>query len=402
VTTTPPTFNSSIDLAMSDQRPLIRLASVSKRFIVAGSRTPFLAVDRVSLDIAAGERFGIIGSSGAGKSTLLRLINLLETPDAGSVEIDGRDLTRLSRRDLREARAGIGMIFQQFNLLQNATVYDNVAFPLTIRRPRLSRADQRARVEECLKIVGLTSKLDSYPAQLSGGQKQRVAIARALATRPAVMLCDEPTSALDSETTRSVLDILADINDRLGVTLVVVTHELAVARRLCERVAVMTDGRIVEDIRIEADGDRLETAIARANRGGGEADDSDASTKAAGSDRDEAERKPARRRAGGLPMPGRTAATAVGEFGSANAASRLASAGAHWNCLFPASSNGLRGTSAGAIALPVRRAGGLPMPGKFAPKARAMLSRNVAAVRSEAASRAPVDSLAEQDEAVHV
>ncbi len=251
---------------MAELTPFIRLESVSKRFPNGDRRGTFTAVDDVSLDIRAGERFGIIGSSGAGKSSLLRLINLLEKPDAGSVHVGGKDLTRLSREELRTARSGIGMIFQQFNLLQNATVHDNVAFPLTLRRPRLSRSRIDARVEECLAEVGLTDKLASYPARLSGGQKQRVAIARALATRPAVMLCDEPTSALDSETTRSVLAILADINRRLGVTLVVVTHELAVARTLCERVAVMAGGRIVEDIALDHSGDRLDTAIARANR----------------------------------------------------------------------------------------------------------------------------------------
>jgi D-methionine transport system ATP-binding protein len=335
---------------MSHPSPLIRLASVSKRFPGAGGADAFVAVDRVSLDIDAGERFGIIGSSGAGKSTLLRLINLLETPDTGSVEIDGQDLTRLSRRDLRAARAGIGMIFQQFNLLQNATVYDNVAFPLTIRRPRLSRADQRARVDECLKIVGLASKLDSYPAQLSGGQKQRVAIARALATRPAVMLCDEPTSALDSETTRSVLDILADINGRLGVTLVVVTHELAVARSLCQRVAVMADGRIVEDIAIERGGDRLETAIARANRGGADPSPIQA---------------PTPRRVGGLPLPAKAAAPDAAETFFATAEARAAAAGTGWVCQFPVASDDLL-TVDGTAPRP-RRAGGLPLPGRFAP-----------------------------------
>ena len=281
----------------ADSVPLIALDHVSKRYAGTRGEADFVAVDGVSLRIGAGERFGIIGSSGAGKSTLLRLINLLEKPDAGAVRIAGRDLTRLSRADLRGARAGIGMIFQQFNLLQNATVRDNVAFPLTIGRPRLSRADQRARVDECLQVVGLGDKVDRYPAQLSGGQKQRVAIARALATRPAVMLCDEPTSALDSETTRSVLGILADINARLGVTLVVVTHELAVARQLCERVAVMADGRIVEDIRIDANDDRLETAIARANRGAARHE------AAAASSRSQAVATPSRRRLDGPSAP---------------------------------------------------------------------------------------------------
>lgn len=290
---------------MSHTTPLIRLESVSKRFARPDSRDTFTAVDDVSLQIGAGERFGIIGSSGAGKSSLLRLINLLERPDAGRIHVAGKELTRLSRAELRAARGGIGMIFQQFNLLQNATVFDNVAFPLTIRRPRLSRAEIRKRVEECLNEVGLTDKLASHPAHLSGGQKQRVAIARALATRPAVMLCDEPTSALDSETTRSVLAILADINRRHGVTLVIVTHELAVARALCERVAVMAAGRIVEDIVLAEAGDRLETAIARANRG--EVFQQLLASPPPIASQARPTPAPERRRVGGLPMPGGTA-----------------------------------------------------------------------------------------------
>lgn len=295
---------------MIDAPPLIRLESVSKRFPLADRHDTFQAVDDVSLAIGAGERFGIIGTSGAGKSTLLRLINLLERPDAGRVEVGGRDLTRLSRTGLRTARRGIGMIFQQFNLLQNATVFDNVAFPLTLQRPKSSSADIHARVEACLGEVGLTGKRESYPAQLSGGQKQRVAIARALATRPAVMLCDEPTSALDSETTRSVLEILADINRRLDVTLVIVTHELSVARALCERVAVMAEGRIVETLAMDRDGDRLETAIARANHGAAPAE-APLATPARPRVVEASDAvlfpTPARRRVGGLPLPRKAA-----------------------------------------------------------------------------------------------
>lgn len=292
---------------MSSVDPLIRLEAVSKRFPRAGSRESFRAVDEVTLDIGAGERFGIIGSSGAGKSSLLRLINLLERPDEGRIHVAGRELMRLSRSQLRAARSGIGMIFQQFNLLQNATVFDNVAFPLMVRRPRLSSAQIRSRVGECLEEVGLTEKVAAYPAHLSGGQKQRVAIARALATRPAVMLCDEPTSALDSETTRSVLAILADINRRHGVTLVVVTHELSVAQTLCERVAVMAHGRVVEDIVLGRSGDRLQTAIARANRGevlpSGDTP-AEASGGVVARARTAAHQQ---RRVGGLPMPARSA-----------------------------------------------------------------------------------------------
>ncbi|KAF1021207.1 MAG: Methionine import ATP-binding protein MetN [Paracidovorax wautersii] len=228
----------------SSSTALIQLDAVSKTFALPDGRT-FDAVKSVSLDIEAGHVFGLIGKSGAGKSTLLRLINLLERPDAGHVRVDGRDLTALSKRELRETRQGIGMIFQQFNLLQNATVFDNVAFPLKLHGNR-GQAEIVKRVNECLAIVGLTDKIHSYPAQLSGGQKQRVAIARALASRPKVLLCDEPTSALDTETTRSVLQTLREINDKLGVTIVIVTHELSVVHALCDRVAIVEDGRIAE------------------------------------------------------------------------------------------------------------------------------------------------------------
>lgn len=229
--------------------PLIRLRAVSKSFKLPDGKR-FDAVKNVSLEVRAGDVFGLIGKSGAGKSTLLRLINLLERPDGGEVIVNGRDLTTLAKRELRDARQSIGMIFQQFNLLQNATVFDNVAFPLRIHGKH-SRAEIGARVRECLAIVGLTDKLDSYPAQLSGGQKQRVAIARALAPNPAVLLCDEPTSALDAETTRSVLDTLRDINARFGVTIVIVTHELQVARGLCKHVAVVEAGALAEQFAVD-------------------------------------------------------------------------------------------------------------------------------------------------------
>lgn len=242
------------------QQPLIRLTDVSKSFVTPGGG--FDAVRNVSLAIRAGDTFGIIGKSGAGKSTLLRLINLLETPDAGSVQVAGTELTTLSRKDLRAARQSIGMIFQQFNLLQNETVFENVAFPLRIHR-KAGREGIARRVAECLDIVGLSSKSDSYPAQLSGGQKQRVAIARALASEPAVLLCDEPTSALDPETTRSLLGVLRDINRRLGVTIVIVTHEMAVVRALCRHVAVMDAGRVIEQAEISSAGVDLSSALGR-------------------------------------------------------------------------------------------------------------------------------------------
>jgi len=230
--------------------PLIRIAHASKTFTLPdGGR--FDAVRDVSLDVHHGDIYGLIGKSGAGKSTLLRLFNLLERPDAGAITVDGRELTSLSKRDLRDARRNIGMIFQQFNLLQNATVFDNVAFPLRIHGGQ-STEQIAARVNQCLELVELTGKTDSYPAQLSGGQKQRVAIARALASGPAVLLCDEPTSALDAETTRALLATLRDINRRLGVTIVIVSHELSVLAEICSRVAVIEDGVIAEEFTLNA------------------------------------------------------------------------------------------------------------------------------------------------------
>jgi len=223
---------------------LIRIQHANKSF------GAFHAVRDVSLEVGQGDIFGLIGKSGAGKSTLLRLINLLERPDSGAITVDGRELTSLSKRDLRDARANIGMIFQQFNLLQNATVFDNVAFPLQIHGGQ-TRQQIAARVAACLELVGLVDKTDSYPAQLSGGQKQRVAIARALASKPAVLLCDEPTSALDAETTRALLATLKDIKQRLNVTIVIVSHELGVIGEICNRVAVIENGAIAEQFALD-------------------------------------------------------------------------------------------------------------------------------------------------------
>lgn len=242
-------------------QPVIRLQAVKKSFALPGGAV-FDAVHSLSLDIHAGDIFGLIGKSGAGKSTLLRLINLLERPDAGKVIVAGRDLTQLTRRELRDTRQNIGMIFQQFNLIQNATVADNVAFPLKIHG-RHSRAEIQARVRECLKLVGLEEKAVSYPAQLSGGQKQRVAIARALAPRPQVLLCDEPTSALDSETTRELLQTLRDINEKIGVTIVIVTHELSVVEALCRHVAILEQGQLVEQFEVDGPTADRQTALGR-------------------------------------------------------------------------------------------------------------------------------------------
>ena len=224
---------------------LIRLTGVTKTFPrPSRDREPIVAVDDVSLSIEAGEVCGIIGYSGAGKSTVLRLVNALEAPTSGSVEVDGTDVTRLSERGLRALRADIGMIFQQFNLFDSRTVAGNVAYPLEVaRRPRSEIA---ARVAELLDFVGLSDKARSYPEQLSGGQKQRVGIARALATSPRILLADEATSALDPDTTQEVLALLRRVNRELGVTILVITHEMDVIRSLADRVVVMERGRAIE------------------------------------------------------------------------------------------------------------------------------------------------------------
>ncbi len=236
---------------MNPNTPLIRLERLCKSFELP-DQGRFDALREVSLLVNQGDAMGLIGRSGAGKSTLLRLINLLERPDSGRVFVAGQELTALGKSQLRAARQKIGMIFQQFNLLQNATVFDNVAFPLRIHGGH-SRVDIDRRVRECIEVVGLADKLDVYPAQLSGGQKQRVAIARALAPHPAVLLCDEPTSALDAETTRSVLATLKEINQRLGVTIVIVTHELSVVQALCKQVAVLEQGLLVEQMDLSSE-----------------------------------------------------------------------------------------------------------------------------------------------------
>ncbi len=226
---------------------MIQLTDITKVF--DGAAGQMRALDGVSLTIQTGEVYGIIGESGAGKSTLVRCINLLEHPTSGSVVIDGQDVTGLQGRDLRVLRSDIGMIFQGINLFQQRTVLDNVVFPSTLASAagRISAKDAKARGRELLKLVGLEGKEDSYPSQLSGGQQQRVAIARALMTRPKYLLCDEATSALDTLTTSQVLDLLAQINKELGVTIVLITHSLAVARRICGRIAVMEAGRVVEE-----------------------------------------------------------------------------------------------------------------------------------------------------------
>lgn len=221
---------------------MIRLEDVCKVF--TGAQGPVEAVKHVHLTIERGEIFGIIGFSGAGKSTLLRCINLLERPTSGRVLLDGTDITQLSASEVRAVRRRIGMIFQQFNLFNSRTVFANIAFPLTGRG--LSKDAVAARVRELLELVGLSGREGDYPSRLSGGQKQRVAIARALASDPEVLLCDEATSALDPQTTQSILQLLRELNRKLGLTIVLITHEMQVIKEICHHVAVMENGVVVE------------------------------------------------------------------------------------------------------------------------------------------------------------
>ena len=222
---------------------MIRFVDVHKSYRVDGKDIP--ALEPFSLEIADGEVFGIVGHSGAGKSTLIRLINLLERPSGGHILIGDTDITTLPDAALRAARRRIGMIFQHFNLLSSQTVAENIAFPMRLAGDK-DAATIRARVDELLQRVGLSGHTNKYPSQLSGGQKQRVGIARALANHPSILLCDEATSALDPQTTASVLDLLAQINRELKLTIVLITHEMDVVRRVCDRVAVLDAGRVVE------------------------------------------------------------------------------------------------------------------------------------------------------------
>ena len=221
---------------------LIEIRNLCKTF--GTGSTAVHALEDVSLDIEAGEIFGIIGLSGAGKSTLVRCMNLLERPTSGTVTVDGADMTALSDKELRAARREIGMIFQSFNLLMQRNALANVRFPLELAGVPKKEANKRA--QELLDMVGLGDRAEAFPAQLSGGQKQRVAIARALATNPKVLLCDEATSALDPTTTESILELLKNLNRQLGVTVVVITHEMRVVERICSRVAIIADSRIAE------------------------------------------------------------------------------------------------------------------------------------------------------------
>ena len=222
---------------------VLKLVNVCKTFYSDGKE--FDAVKNVSLEIQKGEIFGIIGLSGAGKSTLIRCMNRLETPTSGDILIDGESVLTMKGRQLRQLRKKVTMIFQQFNQLMQSTVAKNVRYPLELAHVPRAKAD--ARVKELLEIVGLADKADAYPAQLSGGQKQRVAIARALASDPEVLLCDEATSALDPMTTQSILSLLQDINRRLGITIVIITHEMAVIRQICTHVAILDGGQVAEE-----------------------------------------------------------------------------------------------------------------------------------------------------------
>jgi D-methionine transport system ATP-binding protein len=222
---------------------MIRLENVSKTF--TDSNKEVHAVNNVSLTINDGDIFGIIGFSGAGKSTLVRCINLLEKPTEGKVFVDDAEITALSGKELRKARKKIGMIFQHFNLMPSRTIFGNVAYPL--RGSGLSKEEISEKVHHLLELVGISEKENAFPSQLSGGQKQRVAIARALANDPSILLCDEATSALDPQTTKSILKLLQQLNQTLGITVVVITHEMAVVKEICNRVAVMDHGDVVEE-----------------------------------------------------------------------------------------------------------------------------------------------------------
>ena len=227
--------------------PIIRVENISRTFQANNGQVE--AVKNISFSIEKGDISGIIGLSGAGKSTLVRCLNLLEKPNEGNIYVDGKNLMELSPKELRKERQDIGMIFQHFNLLMQRTVLDNICFPLEIAG--VSRREARKRAAELLETVGLSEKAKAYPAQLSGGQKQRVAIARVLANNPKILLCDEATSALDPQTTKSILKLLKEINQKYGITIVVITHEMAVIQEICSKVAVLDHGSMVEEGTVE-------------------------------------------------------------------------------------------------------------------------------------------------------
>ncbi|MCH9690504.1 MAG: methionine ABC transporter ATP-binding protein [Gammaproteobacteria bacterium] len=238
---------------------MIELKQLTKTFVSDGGNVT--ALNNVSLYVPRGKIYGVIGSSGAGKSTLIRCVNLLETPSSGAVIVDGQDLMQLSKKALRQARHTMGMIFQHFNLLSSRTVFDNIALPLKLTEQ--SKVAIEATVAPLLTLTGLEDKRNHYPTQLSGGQKQRVAIARALASKPQVLLCDEATSALDPQTTSSILALLKDINRKLKITILMITHEMDVVKSICDQVAILSQGKLVEENTVEEFFVNPKTALAR-------------------------------------------------------------------------------------------------------------------------------------------
>ena len=239
---------------------MIELQHLTKRFASTSGGT-VVALKDINLTIRDGDIYGIIGMSGAGKSTLVRCINMLERPDEGSVLVNGKAMQQLSAAELRAARREITMIFQQFNLLMQRTCLDNILFPMELTKTPKAQAEARAR--QLLELVGLPDKADAYPAQLSGGQKQRIAIARALATDPKVLLCDEATSALDPNTTQAILQLIQKINRELGITVVVITHQMRVVEQICNRVAILDEGTVVEEGEVQAIFSHPNTSAAR-------------------------------------------------------------------------------------------------------------------------------------------
>ena len=225
------------------EAPIIDIVNLEKRY--RSKNTDVFALQGINLAINKGDIFGVIGKSGAGKSTLVRCINMLERPTGGSIFFEGKDMCRLSESELRAARRSMGMIFQQFNLLMQRSCLKNICFPMELAGVKKADAEKRAR--ELLEVVGLPDKANAYPAQLSGGQKQRIAIARALATDPKVLLCDEATSALDPNTTHAILTLIKDINKKLGITVVVITHQMSVVEEICDHVAILDGGVVVEE-----------------------------------------------------------------------------------------------------------------------------------------------------------
>ncbi|MGY0217541.1 methionine ABC transporter ATP-binding protein [Endozoicomonadaceae bacterium StTr2] len=238
---------------------MIELKNITKSFGEGASAVK--ALDDITLKVPSGAIYGVVGASGAGKSTLIRCVNLLERPSSGDVLVNGQNLVKMNDRELRQTRRDIGMIFQHFNLLSSRTVYDNIALSLELAGK--SKAEIREAIEPLLQLTGLDEKRQSYPSQLSGGQKQRVAIARALASKPAVLLCDEATSALDPKTTNAILQLLKDINKQLGITILLITHEMEVVKSICDRVAILHGGRLIEENAVEQFFIQPQTEIAR-------------------------------------------------------------------------------------------------------------------------------------------